>query len=259
MGRTIIVGDVHGCCDELLDLLSYVGFGRSDRLYFVGDLVVRGPKPRATLALVRKLGAHAVRGNHEDRLLRWRRSEALESFAKQRKASKKIAKMIAKRSSVAPPKKTIGPLTRKTASALRGKDWALLESLPLWIDLPEHQVRIVHAGLIPGFAIDQQDPRVLMNVRSLSRVGPGWPIEANEERGHRSWAHTYEGPEHVVFGHNAMPEPEIARFATGIDTGAVYGGRLTAMVLREGELVPPPEQRASVLVSVPSRRAYVTR
>lgn len=258
MGRSIIVGDVHGCCDELEDLLSYVGFGRSDRLYFVGDLIVRGPKPRATLALVRELGGKAVRGNHEDRLLRWRRADALDEHAKEhaKKHAKKVAKAIASRPSV-PPRKPIGPLTRKTAESLRKKDWELIESFPLWLDLPEHGVRIVHAGVVPGYAIQHQDPRVLMNIRSLVRAGVGWPIEASEERGQRSWAHWYEGPEHVVFGHNAKPTPEIARHATGIDTGAVYGGRLTAMVLREGEAAPSIEQRASVLVSVPARRAYV--
>lgn len=276
MGRSIIVGDVHGCLDELEDLLAYVGFGRSDRLYFVGDLVVRGPKPRGTLALVRKLGGVAVRGNHEDRLLRWRKAEALDDHRRKvaKKLPKKIAKQVARlhrdEEEAAPfhagegaararaaRGKSIGPLTRKTASALGKKDWELIESFPLWIDIEEHNVRLVHAGVIPGIAIDHQDPRVLMNVRSLTRAGPGWPIEASEERGQRSWAQSYEGPEHIVFGHNAKPTPEIAPFATGIDTGAVYGGRLTAMVLREGETVPPPEHRASVLVSVPARRAYV--
>ncbi len=274
MSRSIIVGDVHGCCDELEDLLSYVGFGRSDRLYFVGDLIVRGPKPRSTLALVRKLGGQAVRGNHEDRLLRWRRAEALKVGSwpideDAKETSKKLAKKISKKVSKKAARllrgdlpglakgKSIGPLTRKTADALRKKDWELIESFPLWIDLAEHDVRIVHAGVVPGYVITQQDPRVLMNIRSLTRAGPGWPVEASEERGQRSWAQFYEGPEHIVFGHNAKPTPEVARFATGIDTGAVYGGRLTAMVLREGEKVPPPEHRASVLVSVPSRKAYV--
>jgi hypothetical protein len=271
MSRSIIVGDVHGCCDELEDLLAYVGFGRSDRLYFVGDLIVRGPKPRGTLALVRKLGGRAVRGNHEDRLLRWRRAETLQvgawavddegSSKSAKKVSKKVAKKAARQVRRDLPGlakgKSVGPLTRKTADALRKKDWELIESFPLWIDLEEHDVRIVHAGVIPGYLITQQDPRVLMNIRSLSRAGPGWPVEASEERGQRSWAQSYEGPEHIVFGHNAKPTPEIARFATGIDTGAVYGGRLTAMVLREGEKVPPPEHRQSVLVSVPARKAYV--
>jgi hypothetical protein len=226
MGRTIIVGDLHGCATELEDLLSYVGFGKGDRLVSVGDLVVRGPRPRGVLKLMRSLGARAVRGNHEDRLLRWKKSKGTRYEL------------------------VIGNLTRKTAEALRPRDWRFLEGLPLWLDLPEHGVRVIHAGLMPGVPIDKQDPRTLLYVRTL---GPrGEPIET---RG-KSWAHWFGGPEHVVFGHNAQPKPEIAEHATGLDTGAVYGGRLTAMVLREGEVPPPPEDRHSVLVSVPARRIY---
>ena len=71
------------------------------------------------------------------------------------------------------------------------------------------------------------------------------------------WGERYTGPPHVVFGHNALPAPQIHRWATGLDTGAVYGGRLTAMVLLPREKPPPAGERASVLVSVPARRAYV--
>lgn len=230
MRRTIIIGDVHGCVRELEDLLSYVGARSQDRVVLVGDLVVRGPEPRRVVALARSLGALAVRGNHEDRLLRWRRS---------RDTGHELR---------------VGSLTREAGSALKKADWEYLESLPLWVDLPEHGVRVVHAGVVPGLSIEDQDPRTLMYVRTLSATR-----EPLEQRGTKSWAHSYEGPEHVVFGHNALPEPEIATHATGIDTGAVYGGRLTAMVLREGERVPPVRDRTSVLVSVPARRAYYAK
>lgn len=226
MARTVIVGDLHGCRRELEDLLSYVGFSKDDRLVSVGDLVVRGPDPRGVLKLMRSLGARAVRGNHEDRLLRWKESRGTDQEL------------------------VIGKLTRKTAEVLRPRDWRFLESLPLWLDLPEHGVRIVHAGLVPGTPIEEQNPRTLLYVRTLGHRGE--PIEI---RG-KSWAHWYKGPPHVVFGHNALPAPEIAPFATGIDTGVVYGGRLTAMVLRDGESPPPPSDRRSVLVSVPAHRMY---
>ncbi|MBL8744710.1 MAG: serine/threonine protein phosphatase [Myxococcales bacterium] len=227
MARTVIVGDVHGCARELEDLLSYVGLSSSDKLFFVGDLVVRGPRPREVIALAREHGAVAVRGNHEDRLLRWKRSKGTDHEIR------------------------IGAVTRRAAEALKPRDWEYLEELPLWADLPSHETRIVHAGLMPGIPIEEQDPRTLMNIRTLDRHH-----EPSELRGSISWAHHYAGPQHIVFGHNASVSPDIALHATGIDTGAVYGGRLTAMVLREGERPPPPEDRAKVLVSVPSRRVY---
>jgi hypothetical protein len=66
---TIIIGDVHGCADELSELLGRVGPGAGDQVVFVGDLVARGPDSPGVLRLVRELGARAVRGNHEERLL----------------------------------------------------------------------------------------------------------------------------------------------------------------------------------------------
>jgi hypothetical protein len=226
MARTILVGDIHGCRDELDRLLDHVGFVRGDRLVSVGDTIVRGPDPRGTLDVLRTASARAVRGNHEDRLIR-ARSRGDEA---------------------------LGEATRATVKALRDRDWSWLTALPLWLDLPEHNVRVVHAGIAPGLPMDQQDPRALMYMRC---IGPGGaPIE---RRGEALWGAAYEGPIHVVFGHNALPEPQIHPAATGIDTGAVYGGALTAMVLREGERPPPAAERRDVLVSIPARRRYAER
>src|SRR5438105_1258025 len=74
MGRTIIVGDVHGCRAELERLLDRVRFGGGDCLVFVGDIVARGPDSLGVLDVVRRTGAVLVRGNHEEKLVAWRRS-----------------------------------------------------------------------------------------------------------------------------------------------------------------------------------------
>ncbi|AKT43833.1 metallophosphoesterase [Chondromyces crocatus] len=228
MPRTIIVGDVHGCRDELAALLERIGLAATDRLVMVGDLIVRGPDPCGTLDLLREVGAISVRGNHEDRLLRWHAGKGDSSG------------------------EPLGEMSKATARLLRKRDWAWLETLPYWIDLPEQGIRVVHAGVVPGLPIERQDPHTLMYVRCLGRYGE--PVE--RRGGKRLWGETYVGPPHLVFGHNAKPEPQLHSWATGIDTGAVYGGRLTAMVLREGEMVPPAASRLDVLVSVPSRRRY---
>lgn len=223
MGRTVIVGDLHACRAELEALLARVAFGSGDQLVMVGDLVVRGPDPCGALDLLASLGARAVRGNHEDRLLRHR----------------------------AAPGKPSGGAQRETAAQLAPRHWAQLAALPLWLDLPEHGVRVVHAGVVPGLPIEEQAPRTLMYVRSLGPTG-----EPSEKRGAPLWGARYRGPPHLVFGHNAMAEPQLHRDATGLDTGAVYGNRLTAMVLPAGSPPPPVADRGDVLVSVPSKQRY---
>ena len=65
-GRSIIVGDLHGCSDELRRLLDKTHFTSCDALYVLGDLLSRGPDPKGVLALLREVGARGVLGNHDE-------------------------------------------------------------------------------------------------------------------------------------------------------------------------------------------------
>ncbi len=101
----------------------------------------------------------------------------------------------------------------------------------------------VHAGFIPGVKLTQQNPRLMMNMRSV--LDDGTVTAKNVP--HCAWAKLWRGPQTVVFGHDAFRGLQQYEFAKGIDTGCVYGGRLTALLL--------PENR---FISVPARRPYVS-
>ncbi len=224
MARTVIVGDLHGCTAELGALLSAVGFRTAqDRLVFVGDLVARGPDPHGALEVARRTGAAAVRGNHEERLLAWRRRHG-----------------------------PLGAEHARIASALSEREWQQLEALPMWLDLPEHGVRVVHAGVVPDNDPSTTPAEALLRMRTLDGRGR-W---SDTPDAGPLWGESYEGPPHVIFGHNARREPQLHAWATGIDTGCVYGGRLTAVVLDEGQRMPRGEEARRVLRSVPAARAY---
>jgi hypothetical protein len=226
--RTIYIGDIHACRDELEDLLDKAEYTKGDRVVSVGDMIVRGPDPAGTLALLRSIGALAVRGNHEARVLR----------------------VLNGRGATLHP--SVSEQTRVAARALTEADHAWLHSLPLWLDIAEHRVRVVHAGVVPGMPIERQAPEVLMTIRSIGRNGRPMPKRAG-----RLWGKLYTGPPHIVFGHNALPDPQLHTWATGIDTACVYGGRLTALVLDGSQQVPPRNCRTEALVSVKARKEYV--
>lgn len=228
MLRSVIVGDVHGCADELAELLVALEFTPEDRLYFVGDLLARGPDSVGVLDCALRTGAQAVVGNHELRLLEAR---------------------AARRAGTRGPR--LGPSHLYLLHHLSERHWEYLERLPLSLALPEHDVLIVHAGLVPGLPLHQHTPRQLTRIRSID--GTGEPVET---WGPVSWAERYEGGPHVVFGHNAQQGLQLCDWATGLDTGCVYGGKLTAVVLAAGQRMPPPEQRARALFSVPARRVH---
>lgn len=234
--RTIIIGDVHGCRSELEGLLDRVAFTSGDRLVFVGDLVARGPDSLGVLDVARRTGAIVVRGNHEQKLLEWRRART--AWMRGEAAAK-------------PP---IGRMHRDIARSLRPTDWTLLETSPLFFDLAEHGARVVHAGLLPGVKIEQQSPETMMRIRTV-RVGKRGGGKGKADN--VLWGARYDGPPQVIFGHNAAPGLQMHPWATGLDTGCVYGGQLTAMVLAEGQRVPRSlSARRALLVSQPATRVW---
>jgi hypothetical protein len=242
VGRTIVIGDVHGCARELGALLDKLGPVRGDRVFMVGDLVMRGPSPNDVLRMVREVGGIAVRGNHEWRLLRWR------ELQDRRGPKRDTAELTPYDERILGNK-----MLRATAAEIDDEGWAQIEAMPLWLEIPEQELLVVHAGLVPGVPLGKQLERNLLHMRGLTKDGE--PTERRDEG--VLWGKRYEGPLHVVFGHNANTKPQLHRHATGIDTGCVYGGKLTALVLPEGRTVPKgAEARKKLLVSVKARRTY---
>jgi len=215
--RTLIIGDVHGCADELDDLLRVAGYSVGDRLVFVGDLVAKGPDSAGVVARARELAALAVLGNHEMPIL---------------------AHFSSKRRGEAAPK--IKETHRETALALTPGDVSWLESLPVFLRLEEHGVIVAHAGIVPGIRLEDQQQEALLTMRSIRADGT-W--SKTFEHG-TPWAERYEGPEHVVFGHDAMRNLQLYAFATGLDTGCVYGGELTALELPSRRIYKVRARRA---------------
>jgi hypothetical protein len=216
--RHIIIGDIHGCLDELERLLRLADVGRDDVVVSVGDLVAKGPDSQGVLALARERNVRFVRGNHDEAVLRYRRA------------------VLAGQE---PPPLKKGH--RAVAESLHEQDWEYLEQGPLYLRLPQFNVWVVHAGVLPGVPLEQQRPEDLMTMRTIK--SDGTPSSKLEE-GVR-WAAMWQGPERVIFGHDAISGLQIERFATGLDTGCVYGGALTAVLL--------PARR---IVSVDAKRAY---
>lgn len=216
--RTVVVGDVHGCLDELRALLERVSFRPGDDLLVsVGDLVNKGPDSAGVVRLVRSLGGRAVMGNHDDLVVRC-------LVARREKDDDEFPDGV-----------------RRIAKRLDDEDAAWLEALPLSLHLAEHHTLVVHAGLVPNVPLSAQRREALLTMRSVRADGSASKrIEEGEP-----WASLWPGPEHVLFGHDAVRGLQRWPYATGLDTGCVYGGRLTALLL--------PER---TLVSVPARRAY---
>ena len=206
MSRTIIVGDIHGCYDELISLLALVNLGADDRVIAVGDLITKGPKNKQVLELFRTDNRfRSVLGNHDLALLKYWRGEG---------NSLKNAQAV-----------TAGELQ---PDSQRYCDF--LDSLPFLIDLGSHVV--VHAGVRPGIPLGEQSAEDLTELRTLG--------EDRTDREGIPWYKVYDSQQIVLFGHWPTQEPVRAARAIGLDTGCVYGNRLSGYIVDSDQIVSVP-------------------
>ena len=266
--RIIIVGDIHGCLDEFESLLHQVHFKdtsfepryENDVLIITGDMVLKGDDSLGVVKKAMQIGAFSVMGNHEARLL----------DAAIRYRSGKNMNVKANSS--------IGAL----AVSLPDEVFQWLNALPHIIDIPEINTVVVHAGINPTHSLDQQKPSEVLWMRRLqpaeispivpnyqnSRLHtnvPLWNISspalhavASWKRKER-WVDYWRGPTHVVFGHDARSGLQLDNeFATGLDTGLVYGGKLSALILN-GEHGNVTRKRIVSVDALPKRYEDFTR
>jgi hypothetical protein len=179
-------------------------------LVCVGDLIVKGEKSREVLDLfMRDARFSSVIGNHDRALLEYWKGERTELKPSQEKC---LAELEDGRERYA----------------------AFLGSLPRYVDLGTHVV--VHAGLRPDVALDEQSIEDLTELRTL---GPD-----RTSREGLPWYEVYDGERVALFGHWPASPPRRGPKAIGLDTGCVYGYSLSAFVVETGEFFSVPALRA---------------
>lgn len=217
-GRLIAIGDIHGCHNEFADLLARLALTKNDRLVLLGDLINRGPDSCRVIDLAREHRAISLLGNHELRLLKYRRTGE---------------------------KKYVKESDLETFAKLRPDDWAYLESMPLTFEEPALNVVFVHGGFLPDEPWQRQPAEVVTRIQVVDREGR--PAKRADKPEAPPWADLWSGPPFVVYGHTPRPEVYKLKWSLGLDTGCVLGGMLTAYEL--------PEKR---LTQVKARQRYWT-
>lgn len=239
------IGDVHGCCDELETLLQQLGYlpkrldddsstwgnmayahpdGR--KAVFVGDLVDRGPRILDTLRLVRNMmivgSALCVPGNHDMKLMRKLRGRDVQ-------ITHGLENSLAE----------IDALPDEVRKAFSNELAEFLDGLVSHYVLDDGKLVVAHAGMKA-----EMQGRGSGKVRAFAMYGEttgetdefGLPVRFN-------WAAEYRGSAMVVYGHTPVPEPDWLNRTVNIDTGCVFGGKLTALRYPEKEFVSVPAAR----------------
>jgi serine/threonine protein phosphatase 1 len=195
---THIIGDIHGCYRELCELLALLAPTRDDTLIFVGDLVIRGPSNADVVRLFLETelsNATVLLGNNEE----------------------KIPPTLAGDPTYATPP-VLAAISELREAGILDDALALFASFPLFADLGD--TAVVHAGVRPGVPLRAQTRQDLLKIKTADG-SPDGPM----------WWEAYRGPQRIVFGHHVVRDPLVTDHVVGLDTGCVYGGRLTAYTL----------------------------
>ena len=210
--RILIVGDVHGCLEELKSLIQKATIESNNGKQFtaivlVGDLCNKGPYSAEVIQHVRtQRNWFSIRGNHDDRAL---------------------AAALGDEECCAKPK-------YQWVKGLSDEDVTWMSNLPYTIRIPKsmltndakQDVIIVHAGLDPAVDLDQQETETMIILRNIIVDGAS-----------KAWAQMWQGPELIIFGHDAKRGLQREEHAIGLDSGCVYGKKLTGIILPELEMV----------------------
>lgn len=228
-----IIGDIHGCYAELKELTNNLGFDWNSgvpihpdgrQLAFIGDLTDRGPESLKTAELVwelvrnRKI-AFYVPGNHCNKLYRYLLGNKVQT---KHGLETTVSEFLA--------------LENVKRDSFRKKFIHLYESAPLYHVLDNEKLVLAHAGIREEY-IGKDHSKVKTFVLYGDITGQtnadGTPVR-------RDWARNYQGNAVIVYGHTPVKEPRVLNNTYNIDTGAVFGGKLTALRYPEMELVSVP-------------------
>lgn len=227
-----IIGDIHGCYSELTFLFSELGYAEENGIYthakgripvFLGDITDRGPNSLQTISLVYRLLEHQkakyVPGNHCNKLYRYFCGNPVQ-----------IAHGL--ETTVAELKQ----LSAKKQDVIRHQFMTLYENAPLYLELPEVEAIVAHAGIKESL-IGRHDKKTKSFVLYGDTTGAtdslGRPVR-------RDWAKDYHGHRWIVYGHTPVKAPRLVNHTINIDTGCVFGNSLTAFRLPEKEIVSIP-------------------
>ena len=233
MPRIIIIGDVHGCILELEALVASLNIQPHDHVISIGDLIDKGPEPAAVIRfmvhLKQRCKVDLILGNHEEKFLRYvKHVQKGNGFELKMQGTDEFKPLI---------------------KELNDAEFAFLNSAYYSYHIPQFNLLLVHGGLLKQMAFKLpcsynynnpnhtalKDISLITKTRYLNTAGKFVAL-GSETSADAYWAENYNGQfGHVIFGHQPFIQEQAKHFtfATGIDTGCVFGGWLTACIIDE--------------------------
>lgn len=217
MDRTLFIGDVHGCIDELKELLLKVDYkSDSDRLIYLGDILNKGPNSAGVLRFIKAQNVECILGNNEV------------GFLEIIKNGRYFGNII---------QETIDDLGDELDTYCQ---W--IESFPTYIE--EDDFVAVHAGINPEKTVAESSIRVRTTIRTWDGKGEDLNNQSDPK-----WYELYNGDKTIIYGHYAAQKLEVRAKTIGLDSGCVFGGKLSCLVWPSKEIVQVKAKKKYLLIN----------
>lgn len=233
MSRIIILGDIHGCYDELCELLNKINFVKgSDKLISLGDVLHKGPEPIKCLELIRQNCEFEIASNHHEKQLRWEKHEDKKDI----------------NPSYQNPMQNVSDYIRLSEDQL---DWIRnFSKLFHQFESGGKKFILAHGGILSSISrlpasedinkLSGRDKSFYYSMLRTRFERDGKMVQLGQEKENDVyWADKYDGRfGHAIFGHQhfMLDQPNEFPHATGIDLGCVYGNRLCALIIENGSV-----------------------
>jgi predicted phosphodiesterase len=233
--RIIIIGDIHGCILEFNELLEQLRITDTDQVFCIGDLIDRGPDSVSVVnrcvELSKLCDFKLILGNHEEKFLRYlNHIEKKTGLENQMKGTEEFPLLL---------------------ENLDSADIELIKNAYYSFSLKQENITLLHGGISTSvkfpfpetYQYEVHSPKIFKGLDLVTKVRylnpEGKFVSLNEETEQDSyWAELYDGSfGHIYFGHQPFMQetPKEFSHATGLDTGCVFGGWLSAVILENGE------------------------
>jgi bis(5'-nucleosyl)-tetraphosphatase (symmetrical) len=253
----LVIGDVHGCYDEMMLLYNKAIQENGNRLFhyviLVGDICNKGPQSMKVIRHVQEnhLDWICIRGNHEN--------SVLSAYNELQKTSSDIGARTKYRWLLGKSDDSYNNNDDTKQLLFTEEDFKWMSNLPYTIRIPANHIGlrrsdntrnndesnnsnsdcdtvIVHAAVIPGRTIEENDVSTMVVLRELP-ISDNLPVGDTSSKKNVPWASLWNGPEQIIFGHDAKRGLQQYTYATGLDTGCVYGNQLTGIILPQRKIV----------------------
>ena len=214
INKTIIYSDLHGCFNEFKELRAKINPTKDDKEIIVGDILDRGLYSYELLKYIAKNNISSILGNHEYKYIRYKKHQT-------------IFETTGKKNPI-----ILSSDQQKLYKKLTDEDFAYLESLPFFVKIDN--LTVIHAGITNEIDLDtakKRDLEKILWIRKLDKNQKTLSLNDNNSSS-KPWSEYYDGNQgFIVYGHEVFDEVKVDKYSFGIDTGCVYGNKLTALII----------------------------